>query len=368
MIFEPRLTLEGYRIQSKMGEYTATVQIWDDYFTPMVDQFNRVTMPPPIPETQQFEVPDEGSTKFVTMMCIEYAEDFDYENVWIEYMTYFPDGVICTSNNTEGQTSSCSMDEDGRFHFAFTIEFDFTAADISSFHVRFRIRSEDFWGRQYLAGYGSLTPLLQPGRTDYRVECWRPIKADDPISELREFFIGQAIDIDFFNLKEDGVISRSGLSTQSSGTLHVSVTNVCYKGRDYIAKETLKSHEIRRNVRSYGTFTRARSSGVCEPFPLSLRINAGWNFPRVPIIILAAAVARKFKRIRSVKDGYRNAYTVQIWHKRFKDRETDMEDQPHSGRPSELEDSALLADTKGRAIYHRMSLATQGSGAAAYDA
>ncbi|KAK6052010.1 hypothetical protein COOONC_10485 [Cooperia oncophora] len=75
-------------------------------------------------------------------------------------------------------------------------------------------------------------------RTDYRVECWRPIKADDPISELREFFIGQAIDIDFFNLKEDGVISRSGLSTQSSGTLHVSVTNVLQR-RDYIAKETL---------------------------------------------------------------------------------------------------------------------------------
>ncbi|KAK5986598.1 hypothetical protein GCK32_012135, partial [Trichostrongylus colubriformis] len=44
MIFEPRLTLDGYRIQSKMGEYTATVQVWDDYFTPMVDQFNRMTL------------------------------------------------------------------------------------------------------------------------------------------------------------------------------------------------------------------------------------------------------------------------------------------------------------------------------------
>ncbi|KAK5986508.1 hypothetical protein GCK32_008347 [Trichostrongylus colubriformis] len=159
-------------------------------------------MVPPIPETQQFELPDEGSTKFVSMMCIEFAEEFDYENVWIEYMTYFPVGVTCTSNNTEGQTSACVMDEDGRFHFAFAIEFDFTAADISSFHMRFRVRSEDFWGRQYLAGYGSLTALLHPGRTDYRVECWRPIKADDPISELREFFIGQAIDINFFNMKE----------------------------------------------------------------------------------------------------------------------------------------------------------------------
>ncbi|XGW26756.1 hypothetical protein V3C99_007389 [Haemonchus contortus] len=238
LIFEPRLTLDGYRIQSKMGEYIATVQIWDDYFTPMVDQFNKVSLVPPIPETQQFEVPDEGSTKFVSMLCIEYAEDFDYENVWIEYMTYFPSGVTCTSNNTEGQTSACSMDEDGRFHFSFTIELDFTAADISSFHVRFRVRSEDFWGRQYLAGYGSLTPLLRPGRTDYRVECWRPIKPDDPVSELREFFIGQAIDIDFFNLKEDGVISRAGMTTQSSGTLHVSVTNVLQR-RDYITKETL---------------------------------------------------------------------------------------------------------------------------------
>ncbi|VDN26585.1 unnamed protein product [Cylicostephanus goldi] len=75
-------------------------------------------------------------------------------------------------------------------------------------------------------------------RTDYRVEFWRPIKAGDKISELREFYIGQAVDIDFFNWKEEGVISRAGLTTQSSGTLHISITNIVQR-RDYMTRETL---------------------------------------------------------------------------------------------------------------------------------
>ncbi|KAE9411949.1 hypothetical protein Angca_007124, partial [Angiostrongylus cantonensis] len=89
--------------------------------------------------------------------------------------------------------------QNGRYHFCWPIEFVVQATDISRFHVRFRVRSEDLWGRQYVAGYACLTVLLTPGRTDYRVECWRPIKTGDAVSELREFFIGQTIDIDFFN-------------------------------------------------------------------------------------------------------------------------------------------------------------------------
>ncbi|EYC33703.1 hypothetical protein Y032_0002g939 [Ancylostoma ceylanicum] len=238
MIFEPRLTHNGYRIHSKMGEYWAMVHVWDDYFTPLYDQMETAALVPPIPETQCFELPEEEMTQFVTLMNIDYASDFDYKTIWVEYMAYFPDGTTCTSNNAEGQTPQCSMDENGQFHFSIPVEFDFVAARISSFHLRFRVRSEDFWGRQYVAGYACLTPLLQPGRTDYRVECWRPIKARDNISELREFFIGQAIDIDFFNWKEDGVISRAGLSTQSSGTLHISITNIVQR-RDYMTRETL---------------------------------------------------------------------------------------------------------------------------------
>ncbi|WKY07863.1 hypothetical protein Q1695_007390 [Nippostrongylus brasiliensis] len=238
MIFEPRLTHEGYRMHSKLGEYIAMVHVWDDYFTPIEEQLSRVNLVPPIPETHSFEVPDEGSTKGVTMLCIEYAEDFNFENLWVEYAVYFSENISCTTNNVKGRTSACTSNEDGRFNFSIPIELDFTAADVSMFHIRFRVRAEDFWGRQYVAGYGSLTPLLQPGRTDYRVCCWRPIRADDRVCQLREFFIGQAVDIDYFNLNEDGVISRVGLTTESSGNLHVSITNVLQR-RDYIARETL---------------------------------------------------------------------------------------------------------------------------------
>ncbi|RCN43364.1 hypothetical protein ANCCAN_10628 [Ancylostoma caninum] len=169
MIFEPRLIHNGYRIHSKMGEYWAMVHVWDDYFTPLYDQLESVALVPPIPETQCFELPDEEMTQFVTLMNIgqchpDYASNFDYRTIWVEYVAHFPDGTTCTSNNTEGQTSQCSMDENGQFHFSIPIEFDFVAAKISSFHLRFRVRSEDFWGRQYVAGYACLTPLLLPGR------------------------------------------------------------------------------------------------------------------------------------------------------------------------------------------------------------
>ncbi|KHJ89568.1 hypothetical protein OESDEN_10603 [Oesophagostomum dentatum] len=268
MIFEPRLSHNGYSIHSKMGEYLALVQIWDDYFTPMYSQYE--AMAPPIPEAQSFELPEEDTTQFVSLVNIDYATNFDYKTIWIEYMAYFPEGTVCTSNNTQGQTAQCTMDElaqdgdwervrfywiseddetkNGQFNFCTPIELDFTAPKISSFSLRFRVRSEDFLGRQYIAGYASLNPLLAPGsyirsaqfRTDYRIEFWRPIKAGDHTSQLREFYIGQAIDIDFFNWKEDGVISRAGLTTQSSGTLHISVTNIVQR-RDYMARETLNN-------------------------------------------------------------------------------------------------------------------------------
>ncbi|KIH65921.1 hypothetical protein ANCDUO_03754 [Ancylostoma duodenale] len=203
MIFEPRLTHNGYRIHSKMGEYWAMVHVWDDYFTPLYDQLETVALVPPIPETQCFELPEEEMTQFVTLMNIDCASDFDYKTIWVEYVAHFPDGTTCTSNNTEGQTSQCSMDEVKSFILAYLVSMD---------------------------------------QTDYRVECWRPIKAGDNVSELREFFIGQAVDIDFFKWKEvsaqDGVISRAGLSTQSSGTLHISITNIVQR-RDYMTRETL---------------------------------------------------------------------------------------------------------------------------------
>ncbi|KAK6752144.1 hypothetical protein RB195_003515 [Necator americanus] len=238
IIFEPRLSHNGYRIQSKIGEYLAMVHVWDDHFTPIYDQLEVMTLAPPIPETQSFELPQEDVTQFVSLMNIDYASDFDYKTICIEYVAYFPEGTTCTSNNTEGQTSQCSADENSLFHFSIPIEFNFVAPKISTFHLRFRVRSEDYWGRQYVAGYASLIPLLSPGRTDYRVECWRPIRVGDNASELQELFIGQSIDIDFLNWKEDGVISRAGLTTQSSGTLHISITNIVQR-RDYMTRETL---------------------------------------------------------------------------------------------------------------------------------
>uniref|UniRef100_A0A158P782 Fibronectin type-III domain-containing protein n=1 Tax=Angiostrongylus cantonensis TaxID=6313 RepID=A0A158P782_ANGCA len=210
MIFEPRLTHSGYRIQSKIGEYRVLLQVWDDNFTSIVQPLDRVTVVPPnLPEAQLFELPEEETVKVVCLTCIDYGSHFDYNSIWIEYVVYFPDDSICTTGNTEGQTSACTAGENGRYHFCWPIEFVVQATDISRFHVRFRVRSEDLWGRQYVAGYACLTVLLTPGRTDYRVECWRPIKTGDAVSELREFFIGQTIDIDFFNLeKGNGTVPR----------------------------------------------------------------------------------------------------------------------------------------------------------------
>ncbi|KJH48564.1 hypothetical protein DICVIV_05308 [Dictyocaulus viviparus] len=261
IIFEPRLTHNGYRILSKLGEYRVLLQVWDDYLKPLPQLLDRMSLVAPIEEAQIFELPDENAVKVVCLMYIDYAYNFDYQNIWIEYCVYFPDESICTTNNTKGQTSTCTIGKDGRHHICWPIEFNVESVDISRFHIRFRIRSEDLWSRQYVAGYASLTPLLLPGkyciligkfkcfflllkdyslflRTDYRIECWRPIKVGDSASELHEFFIGQAIDIDFFELDENSMISRAGLKTQSSGTLQISITNIIQK-QDYITRETL---------------------------------------------------------------------------------------------------------------------------------
>ncbi|KAJ1351981.1 hypothetical protein KIN20_008164 [Parelaphostrongylus tenuis] len=44
LIFEPRLTHNGYRIQSKIGEYRVVLQVWDDNFTSIAQPFDRMIL------------------------------------------------------------------------------------------------------------------------------------------------------------------------------------------------------------------------------------------------------------------------------------------------------------------------------------
>uniref|UniRef100_A0A1I7XIY8 PilZ domain-containing protein n=1 Tax=Heterorhabditis bacteriophora TaxID=37862 RepID=A0A1I7XIY8_HETBA len=101
--------------------------------------------------------------------------------------------------------------------------------------VAFRVCSENYWGRQYVAGFGSLSLDLKPGREIYTVDCWMPIDQRNPTIKMQQFFMGRTM---VTSSQEDGKISLNHLHAEFSGTVQIIVANVV-QNRRFMSRESL---------------------------------------------------------------------------------------------------------------------------------
>jgi len=129
---------------------------------------------------------------------IECARNFEYDNLYVQYVLELPDGWICFNDHRlSGITHSCSMNKDSVAHFSFPLEFDLSfqwnegeGVDFMKWPILYlQVYSLDTWQRHRIEGYGYCQIPDVAGATRVQVNMWRP-KGDSMMSEVQRYFIG----------------------------------------------------------------------------------------------------------------------------------------------------------------------------------
>ncbi|CAL2035720.1 unnamed protein product [Caenorhabditis brenneri] len=189
-----------------------------------------------IPESETFIAARDGLVETVANVCLVKGVDFLFEDgLTLDYKLQIPKGIRLKSENGTGRSQRFSAEEaGGRIHFGYNLEFVFESRT-TDFHplLMLRFMAVDYWGRQYIAGYGSTFISLEPGRSKSKIHLWRPISHNS----LYEMFVGQAIDIDYFETPQNS-LERVGRDGQPSGIVCVE-TNCVAQSRHFMARDIL---------------------------------------------------------------------------------------------------------------------------------
>lgn len=185
--------------------------------------------------------------------------NFPNDGIYIEYAFELPSHVRYGEGYEElayGRTQICftkSENDSDISRFSFPVEMMFEFSDkpnhncpIKWPHLLIKVMSEDYWQRSFVNGYGELSLPITSGKHSYSIHCWRPINPNNHFSIMKDYFLGQSIDI--HSIENQGIIDSSinntlsniSILTESSGT--VTFTVHCMKqSRQFISKEILRS-------------------------------------------------------------------------------------------------------------------------------
>ena len=136
------------------------------------------------------------------------AADFEFDNLYVEYLLNLPDGWRSADSDQKmtGISNISYTRETGDkrvAHFGFPFEFellfdselleDGKVPKIPELH--FQVMSLDFWERHRTEGYGHLLLPHLPGVLQQHILTWRPL-GHGVVSEMRRFFIGGSPELD----------------------------------------------------------------------------------------------------------------------------------------------------------------------------
>ncbi|CAI2349294.1 unnamed protein product [Caenorhabditis sp. 36 PRJEB53466] len=234
---------EGIPLETKFGDYLAKIKIEDrdkDKDSGIDEQIggrsrkSRVSISS-LPEAEHFLAARDGLVESVVNVEIAKAWSLLFEEgLTIDYKIRLPRGVRLKSKNATGRSQRFAADENGNAHFGYCLEFVFETAQTEEVSpiLMLKIMAVDYWGRQYIAGYGSAFISFTPGRSKSKIALWRPISHN----ALYEMFVGQAVDVDYFSLKNP--MERAGIDSQPSGIVRIECTCVS-QSRHYMARDIL---------------------------------------------------------------------------------------------------------------------------------
>lgn len=179
------------------------------------------------------------------------ATDFEYDNLYVEYLLSLPDGWKAADSNQKmtGISNISYTRETGdkrAAHFGFPFEFElvFDSELLEDGKVPkipelyFQVMSLDFWERHRTEGYGHLLLPHLPGVFQQDVLTWRPL-GHGVVSEMRRFFIGGSPELDDVTYSSKPAsfqgthMSKYGFRTVTSGILTVRL-NMIQQSQAYL--------------------------------------------------------------------------------------------------------------------------------------
>eukprot|EP00040_Diaphanoeca_grandis_P024723 m.136270 g.136270 ORF g.136270 m.136270 type:complete len:546 (+) comp29840_c0_seq2:145-1782(+) len=184
---------------------------------------------------------------------------FEYDNLYVRLLIDLPSRWRWVSEKEPepfvsqmSRTSSTGGDDAvAKFAYPFNLELEYTHADDDdddgdgghedgdkkSSHptnvprILFQVNSLDYFERHRTEGYGHVVLPLQSGSFSMKTQCWRPL-AKPVTSNMRRYFLGGTNELDhptyvgIPSLHDKKVLSRLGMNTISTGTVHVRVNVV----------------------------------------------------------------------------------------------------------------------------------------------
>ncbi|CAI5446185.1 unnamed protein product [Caenorhabditis angaria] len=238
----PRLDLDhSIKLETRFGDFSVKFKIGDqdtneDLILDNIKSRNSITS---LVENESFNITKDGFIETCMMLSFDSASELLIDQgLTIEYKLKIPKGIELKSENISGKTHRYSADSQGNLNLSQSFEFCFEQESKLEKNCQpllmIRVYSIDYWGRQFIAGYGCVYISIDPGRNNSTIHLWRPISNNS----LYESFVGQPIDIDYFGLNENNPLLRLAADGQSSGKINISWSCVC-QSRKYMARDIL---------------------------------------------------------------------------------------------------------------------------------
>ncbi|XP_073947728.1 tectonic-like complex member MKS1 [Choristoneura fumiferana] len=143
----------------------------------------------------KFVMPPLGRKYYFVTFEIVAAENFDLDNLYIEFNINVPAGFQC-ADALQGRThisKSHAHDDGRRWSFGHVIDLHLEAPvnlEPPPLKLFFEVISTDWWDRHRTEGYGYLPLSLESGRYSRQLSCSRPEELDSVAAESRRFFVG----------------------------------------------------------------------------------------------------------------------------------------------------------------------------------
>ncbi|KAI1714486.1 ciliary basal body-associated, b9 protein domain-containing protein [Ditylenchus destructor] len=268
--------LGSHMIKTRHGNYSVTIRVVEsekplefDALADRLDESLRIPGSGKDDEKEQtdghkyalFDLPEPHIHWIHYLIHIEEGINFPHDGLFVEYLVELPSNVeILEKERITGRSQICFTKSEGLddvARFSFPIQLTLAYSTFRRQHgevitwprILLRVVSEDDWHRFYVDGYASIGLPIQPGHhNDVSVECWRVVNPFSHRATMQEMFLGQDVDLKFFELagSRDGnnqwskIYSKVGLCTETSGTVKLSI-QCLHQNRQYIDRSVLRS-------------------------------------------------------------------------------------------------------------------------------
>ncbi|KAI1733343.1 ciliary basal body-associated, b9 protein [Ditylenchus destructor] len=266
----------SHMIKTRHGNYSVTIRVVEsekplefDALADRLDESLRIPASGKDGEKEQtdghkyglFDLPEPHIHWIHYLIHIEEGMNFPHDGLFVEYFVELPSNVeILEKERITGRSQICFTKGEGPddvARFSFPIQLSLAYSTFRRQHgevitwprLLLRVVSEDDWHRFYVDGYASIGLPIQPGHyNDVSVECWRVVNPFSHRATMQEMFLGQDVDLKFFELagsrdannQWSKIYSKVGLCTETSGTLKLSI-QCLHQNRQYIDRSVLRS-------------------------------------------------------------------------------------------------------------------------------